>query len=119
MINWDKDTTVADPGKHRVVLSNIILVLLVLASVCGFFATDATADGFSLPAPGGGWHGPAVVRSIGSPFIYRFQDVPGGGYGEYAEYGLWAYRRIDGCSPVRQRVRTEDGWLTRLVQICN
>src|SRR3954464_5172725 len=118
MINWGKETTVADSGMHRPVWSNIILVLLVLASICGFFATDATANGFSLPAPGGGWNGPAVVTSIGSPF-FRFQDVPGGGYGEYAEYGPWAYRRIDGCSPVRQRVRTDDGWLTRLVQICN
>jgi hypothetical protein len=46
------------------------------------------------------------------------------GYGEYAEYGPWAYSGrygagYGGCHPARQRVWTPYGWRLRAVQVCD
>jgi hypothetical protein len=46
------------------------------------------------------------------------------GYGEYAEYGPWAYNvryreRYVSCYPARQRFWTPYGWRLRVVQVCD
>lgn len=46
------------------------------------------------------------------------------GYGEYAEYGPWAYNvryreHYVSCYPARQRFWTPYGWRLRVVQVCD
>ena len=57
------------------------------------------------------------------PFAGSYNDevYEVGGYGEYAEYGPWAYsnRGIHvGCYPGRLPVWAETGWLFRRIQVC-
>jgi hypothetical protein len=84
------------------------------------------------PAGASGWRGPTYLGvglgltlaggSYGHPFDDGY-DYPSG-YGEYAEYGPWAYSvyyggGYGGCYPARQRVWTPYGWRLRAVRICN
>jgi hypothetical protein len=98
---------------------NVILLFLSCTSVCLFTVTDAAAGRYGLHRAGWGWRGPEIIAGVGPGFANGLHDYPDGGYGEYAEYGPWIYRNIYGCHSIRQRVRTEDGWLYRLLQICD
>ena len=56
------------------------------------------------------------ARLYGHPFDDGY-DYPFG-YGEYAEYGAWAYRRDAACYAVR-RVWTSRGWRQWMIRICD
>ena len=56
------------------------------------------------------------ARLYGHPFDDGY-DYPFG-YGEYAQYGPWAYRSYSACYVVRQ-VWTSRGWRQRAVRICD
>lgn len=102
-----------------------VVALFAIASIGSLAPTDAMAGGGW--RYGGGWalRGPAFAL-IGGAAI-GFEDgfygypygYPSGGYGEYAEYGPWAYGSRGGrCYSARQPVWTESGWLSRRIQIC-
>jgi len=70
------------------------------------------------------YYGPVTVGwGFGVISGYPLDDSfdPPYGYGEYAEYGPWAYRGYygDGCYRTRQRMRTGYGLRLRTVTICD
>ena len=75
-------------------------------------------DGFYAGA-GFGFYRPSVAVGLGFGFSHPFDDSydPPSGYGEYATYGPWAYRRYGGCALTERRVRTGPRW--RTVRLCN
>jgi hypothetical protein len=91
----------------------------------GSFAGGSGWRGGGWRGGGQGWRGAAYGAAVGvglglagSFFGYPYgdeDDYPYG-YGEYAEYGPWAYR---GCYLARQRVWTSHGWRLRAVQVCD
>lgn len=100
----------------------IIVALLAIVCIGLFVQTDATARaGWR---HGNGWARGAPVLSVIGGAILGFEgglyEYPYSGYGEYAEYGPWAYSRSRGsqCYPAREPVWTGDGWLSRRIQIC-
>ena len=111
--------------------------LLVLSAVLltGAFTDAALARG-GYYAGGGfrgygfGLHGPAygaIAVGLGIGLGYGYYGYPLDdsydppyGYGEYAEYGPWAYRRYagGGCQLIQRRVWTAYGLRSRTVRIC-
>lgn len=95
------------------------------------FARGSGWRGGGWRAAASGWRGPAYLGvglglalaggSYGHPFDDGY-DYPYG-YGEYAQYGPWAYSGYyggyGGCYLARQRVWTPYGWRLRAVQICD
>jgi hypothetical protein len=68
----------------------------------------------------------AVGLGVGFGYGYGYYDYPlddsydyPSGYGEYAEYGPWAYRGYAGCELMQRRVRTVYGLRWRTVRLCN
>ena len=56
---------------------------------------------------------PSYLHPFDDGYDYPF------GYGEYAEYGPWAYRGYAGdCYRATRRVRTSQGWRLRTTKIC-
>ncbi len=110
--------------------------LLVLSAVLltGAFTDAALARGGyaggGFRGYGFGSHGPAygaIAVGLGIGLGYGYYGYPLDdsydppyGYGEYAEYGPWAYRRYagDGCQLIQRRVRTAYGLRWRTVRIC-
>jgi len=80
---------------------------------------------------GVGWQRPAVGAiavglGLGLGYGYYGHPLddtydPPYGYGEYAEYGPWAYRgyAAGGCVLTQRRVRTAYGLRWRTVRLCN
>ena len=67
----------------------------------------AVAVGLGVP---GGYYGPSYGDDYEEPW----------GYGEYAEYGPWAYRGYyGGCYLARRSARDGYGWRLRTVRICS
>jgi hypothetical protein len=104
-------------------LRRTIAFLFVAASTGLISPTEGIARGGGWHRGGWGWHGPAfgVAVDVGLASGYYGYPHEPGGYGEYAEYGPWAYsnRGIHaGCYPARQPVWAETGWLFRRIQIC-
>ena len=94
--------------------------MVVAFCVLGALAPDVAAAGgaygfrswgLSYPTYGlAGW-------GWGTVYGYPLDDSfdPPVGYGEYAQYGPWAY---GGCFEMRRRVATPYGWRWRQVQVC-
>lgn len=106
-----------------------IVVLFGLVLIGGIWPNAAEArGGLYAGYRGVGWYRPfyrpvAFGWSYGVISGYPLDDsfdLPYG-YGEYAEYGPWTYRRYaeDGCHITRKRVRTAFGARWRAVTLCN
>jgi hypothetical protein len=92
------------------------LVSVPVASARGGFG----AGGFH--AGGGGWHGGVGLGVPGGYYGPSYGDdyEEPWGYGEYAEYGPWAYRGYyGGCYLARRSARDGYGWRLRTVRICS
>lgn len=111
-----------------------ILVLGVAALTSALLPDTALGRGGHFGGGRGngfGWHGAvyggvAVALGIGlgyGYYGYPLDDTydPPYGYGEYAEYGPWAYRGYagDGCGFTQRRLRTAYGPRWQTVRICN
>ena len=102
-------------------LRRVIAVLLTVVSISAML----TSRGMARP-----WRrsvAPSVIMSadvlgpVGYAAAYGDEVYEVGGYGEYAEYGRWAYsnRGIHpGCYPARLPVWAETGWIFRRIQVC-
>jgi hypothetical protein len=99
----------------------------------GGFARGVGWGGAGFRGNGWGWRGPAIGIGVGLGLGWGL-GLAGGyygyplddsydypyGYGEYAEYGPWAYRNsYGGCYVARQRVWTSYGWRWRNVRACD
>lgn len=98
------------------------LCILVLFGLTGLVSDVAEAGG---PYGYSGWgpYGPGYRAALRwgwrvSAYGYSLDDSfdPPIGYGEYAEYGPWAY---GACFPTQRRVVTSHGWRLRWVQVCH
>ncbi|MCK1643001.1 hypothetical protein IVA95_36940 [Bradyrhizobium sp. 157] len=97
---------------HSALLA-LCLALTIAPDIAAAGGTLIVVPGFrGLGYPGGYGY----ARLYGHPFDDGY-DYPFG-YGEYAEYGPWAYRRVDACYVLR-RVWTARGWRQRAVRICD
>jgi hypothetical protein len=107
-------------------LSGVLLagVLLPDAAVArgGLYAGGVRGYGWQRPAYG------AIAAGLGLGLGYGYYGYPLDdsydppyGYGEYAEYGPWAYRGNpgNGCALTQRRVRTAYGLRWRTVRLCN
>jgi hypothetical protein len=111
------------------VLRNGILALSAVLLTVPFLPDAASArSGLYAGGYGFGLHGPAYRPFVaGLGFGYGYYGYPLDdsfdhpyGYGEYAEYGPWAYRGYVGssCFLTQRRLRTAYGqW--RTVRVCN
>jgi hypothetical protein len=109
-----------------------MMALCALALVGMLLPDAASARGGFVRGVGGGWRGPAIGIGVGLGLGWGL-GLAGGygyplddsydfpyGYGEYAEYGPWAYRNnYGGCYVARQRVRTSYGWRWRNLRACD
>lgn len=97
--------------------SKIYLALFALSASVSMSGT-CVAGGRFVVLPGvaavtyQGWGGYAS-----NPFDDGY-DYPFG-YGEYAEYGPWAYRGYGKCYVGLRKVRTSRGWHSRPVRTCD
>jgi len=104
------------PALVTLVLSSALL--MEAAHAAGGFYAGAGPRGLCRPAYG------AMAVGLGYGYYgYRLDDsfdYPYG-YGEYAEYGPWAYRGYGSgvCQLVQRRVQTAYGLRWRTVRICN
>lgn len=86
----------------------------------GRYAGAMLAGGERRYLPGYDVRGMAVgvgYRLYGHPLDDSYD--PPFGYGEYAEYGPWAYRGYAGCQLVQRRVRTVNGLRWRMTRLCS
>jgi hypothetical protein len=125
--------------KTVLALSAIALIGMLLPTIAsargGFGGGASRGAGFAHGSGwrGAGWRGPAYgARGIGLGIGvglglaggydgYPYSEVDGYpiGYGEYAEYGPWAYSGYyAGCYLARQRLWTPYGWRLRAVRSC-
>jgi hypothetical protein len=103
-----------------VVLTSALLPDAALARGGYYAGLRGNGFGFHKPAYG------AVAVGLGVGLGYGYYGYPLDdtydypyGYGEYAEYGPWAYRRYAGCQLTQRRVWTAYGLRWRTVRICN
>jgi hypothetical protein len=114
------------------VLRNGILALFAVLLIVPQLPDAAWArSGLYAGGHGFGLHRPAYrpfVVGLGVGFGYGYYGYPLDdsfdypyGYGEYAEYGPWAYRGYVGssCFLTQRRVRTAYGPRWRMVRVCN
>jgi hypothetical protein len=107
------------------VLSAVLLTGALLPDAAlargGYFAGGGLRGyGFGLHRPAYG----AIAGGIGLGYGYYPLDDsydPPYGYGEYAEYGPWAYRgyAVGECVLTQRRVRTPYGLRWRTIRLCN
>ena len=108
------------------VLSAVLLTgafLPAAAAARGGFYAGPRGYGFGLPRPAYG----AIAAGLGIGLGYGYYGYPLDdsydppyGYGEYAEYGPWAYRRYagGGCQLIHRRVWSGYGLRWRTARIC-
>jgi hypothetical protein len=107
-------------GQNTMKYRRVVAVLLAVVLVGSALTSRAMAHRWRRLAPQVIWLGDV---SAPVPFAGSYNDevYEVGGYGEYAEYGPWAYsnRGIHvGCYPARLPVWAETGWLFRRIQVC-
>lgn len=95
------------------------LVSLVVLFAWVGSADTSSAGGRFVVGPG-----VAVAAAYSGWYGYRMHPFDDGydypsGYGEYAEYGPWAYRGYGTCYAGQRKVRTSRGWQYRPVRICD
>jgi hypothetical protein len=108
-------------------LRKTIVILCSRALVDLLSSGVASARGGFRP-PAWGWRSPTVGAigvgfglGIGSGYYgYAYGDDYPSGYGEYAEYGPWAWRNYYAdCYLVRRRMWTPYGWRLRSMRACD
>jgi len=115
----------------RKILHNGRLTLSAVLLMGALLPDAASARGGYYRGYGIGLHRPAYGALAAGPGVgfgyayygHPFDDSydPPYGYGEYAEYGPWAYRGYGGgeCALTQRRVRTAYGLRWRTVRLCN
>jgi hypothetical protein len=110
-------------------LSAVLLTALLFTDAAlargGYYAGGGLRGyGFGSPRPAYG----AIAAGLGIGLGYGYYGYPLDdsydppyGYGEYAEYGPWAYRGYAGgeCVLTQRRVRTAYGLRWRTIRLCN
>jgi hypothetical protein len=107
-------------GQNIMTYRRVVAVLLTVVLIGATLTNRATAHRWRRLAP------PVILLAddlgpVPSAGPYSDEVYEVGGYGEYAEYGPWAYsnRGIHvGCYPARLPVWAETGWLFRRIQVC-
>ena len=107
-------------GQNIMAYRRVVAVLLTVVLIGATLTNRAVAHRWRRLAP------PVILLAdvLGPvPFAGPYSDevYEVGGYGEYAEYGPWAYSNRGiyvGCYPARLPVWAETGWLFRRIQVC-
>lgn len=113
---------------RSILRSSILLLSGVLLTASVWPDTAEARGGFYGRGYGYGWYRPFAAVGLGVGLGYGSYGYPLDdsfdepfGYGEYAEYGPWAYggNANGGCFLTQRRVRTAHGPRWRTVRVCN